>query len=77
MYKGKVNHLIDVGEWVFLSYENILKNSFRRDPWHSFIIKKFTEDGTPLLDYISVSEDIFLKDEVKPYTKQFNPEILI
>jgi hypothetical protein len=66
-----------MGKNVFCSYENIIKNSKKLDPWNTFIIKKFSKDGEPLLDYISASKDIFRTEAVLPYTKKFNPELLI
>lgn len=76
-YKNQTPHLIPMENGVFISYENILKNSKKLDPWKTFIIKKFSEDGEPLVDYISVGKDIFRNKNVLPFTKKFNPELLI
>jgi hypothetical protein len=43
-YKGETHHLVKLKEGYF-SYENILKNYKKPDPWGTFIIKRFTEDG--------------------------------
>ena len=77
IHKGQTHHLIDLGRDVFVSYENIIKNYKKLDPWKTFIIKKFSKDGKPLIEYMSVNKDIFRDKNVLPYTKMFNPELLI
>ena len=84
-YKGQKNHLIIIkpvlkpdSETIFLSYENIIKNSKKLDPWKQFIIKKFSVDGEPLTDYISGNDlSIFKLPEMFEITKKYNPELLI
>jgi len=76
-YKGVEHHLIKLENDIYVTYENILKNSKKIDSWGTFIIKKFDSKGKPLIDYISVSKDIFKAKEVIPLTLKFNPELLV
>lgn len=76
-YKGFEHHLIRLENGAYVTYENILKNSKKIDLWGTFIIKKFDSEGKPLIDYISVSKDIFRAKEVIPLTLKLNPEFLV
>jgi len=76
-YKNQTHHLISLGCNVYISYENILKNSKKLDPWNTFTVKKFSKDGEPLNEYISFNKNIFKIQEVIEYTKKYNPELLI
>jgi hypothetical protein len=77
-YKGKTHHLLTLNDGLYVSYENILKNSKKLDPWNQFIIKKFSKDGEPLTDYISgCDKKIFRHPKIIETTKKFNPEFLI
>ena len=77
-YKGETHHLITLDDELYVSYENILKNYKKLDPWNQFIIKKFSKDGKPLTDYISCCDKkIFRHPKIIETTKMFNPELLI
>ena len=76
-YKGEEIHIVELSYGFFTTYENILKNSKKLDPWGGFIVKRFTKDGKPLIDYASVRSEVFRTKNVIKFTKQFNPELLI
>jgi len=76
--RGLLNHLIPTttdGE--FFSYENIMKNSIRLDPWKQFFIKLYDKDGKDLISYIQVDKSIFHDKDVLPFSRKFNPELII
>ena len=79
--RGILNHLIPTGkDNKFFSYENILKNSKKLDPWKTFIVKLYSEDGTEdqnSPEYSSVDKSIFHHKNVLPFTRKFNPELLV
>ena len=62
---------------VYFKYSNIVKNSKRKDPWGSFHIKKYDEDGNSIGEYYSTNDGIFREKKIRPYTLKFNPEKLI
>ena len=76
-YKNQTHHLISLDNDVYVSYENILKNSKKLDSWNTFVVKKFSKYGEPLNEYISFNKNIFKIQEVIEYTKKYNPELLI
>lgn len=76
--RGLLNHLIPTKtEGQFFSYENVIKNSKKLNPWNSFIIKLFGEDGTDLMEYASLDKSIFHDERFIPITRKFNPELLV
>jgi len=76
-YKNQTHHLISLDNDVYVSYENILKNSKKLDSWNTFVVKKFSKDGEPLNEYISFNKNVFRISEVIEYTNKYNPELLI
>ena len=74
--RGILNHLVHTGDNLYVSYENVLKNSSKLNPWHSFNIKLFARDGTDNFHYCNVTKEIF-RTILYKLTKRFNPELLI
>lgn len=76
--RGLLNHLIPTStDGEFFSYENILKNSKRLNPWKQFIIKLYHCNGKDLSSYVQVDNKIFHDKDVLPLSRKFNPELII
>ncbi len=76
--RGLLNHLIPTGtNDIYFSYENIVKNSKRLNPWNEFFVKLYAEDGTDLIEYTQLDKSIFQDQRLIPITRKFNPEFLI
>jgi len=73
-----VDDIIKLNDGIYFKYSNVVKNSYKLDPWGGFIVKKYAEDGTYLNEYIGLKDnEIFRQKDVLPYTIKFNPEKLI
>lgn len=78
IHKGQKHHLISSGtNGLYLSYENVLKNSKKPNPFGTFIVKLFDETGTDLVQYWETDKSIFRDPRLVELTKEFNPELLI
>lgn len=80
-HKGQEQHLVKLVQgpttaW-YVTYENVLKNSKKKDMWHQFFVKIFDNDGNDLHDYFKTDDEIFRCNEMKELTAKFNPELLI
>lgn len=76
--RGLLNHLVPTGtKGKNYSYENIIKNYKKLAPWNDFIIKVYDDDGTDLIEYISVHKDIFISTHMISITRKYNPELMI
>ena len=70
--------IIQLNTNIFFRYSNIVKNSYKLDPWGNFVIKHYISiDGEFEGGYVFVKPDIFKHKNILPYTKKFNPEKLI
>lgn len=71
-----IDDILELSDDIKVRYSNILKNSYKKDPWGTFFIKKADKpEYAP--EYLSTNDEIFRQKVVLPYTKQFNPEKLI
>ena len=70
--------IIQLNTNIFFRYSNIVKNSYKLDPWGNLIIKQYIDAfGNFEGQYVFVKSDIFKHENILPYTKKFNPEKLI
>ena len=76
--RGLLNHLIPTDiEGKLFSYENIVKNSKKLNPWNQFFVKLYDSEGNDLLEYTEVNKTIFRNPRLVDITRKLNPEYLI
>lgn len=72
----QIDDIITLSDDIKVRYSNILKNSYKPDPWGNFFIKK-ADKPEEAPEYLSTDKKIFRAEAVLPYTIEFNPEKLI
>ena len=75
--KGKEEHLVVFEDGFITTYENLVKNYYRRDYDGMFIVKKLTINGEEAGAYFSATREIFKSKVLFEITKKFNPELLV
>lgn len=76
--EGRLHHTICT-EGVFLSYENILKNITKLDPYDGFFTKQYNEYGMFIGEYRYVVNSIIMYStlEFTELVKIHHPQLLI